>query len=762
MVLWSNGMAVNQVRMKVWRRVALWHGMAACILGLAACSKGGGSSESLAPLNPVSASTTLDIYPARIDAGPINLVAGGYVPLHQGDTWAYDSEAEGSTTVGGVTRAVLSGPDDAGQVVIQELEDTDATTETFVVAANGITQIDPFDSIDALPGIARDLPQWLMFANAAVSTGDTRIVDTAGDAGIDLDGDDKNERYRLHVIQTFKGLKTLPVLGQPTEVAHVLIQYVVEFRYTGDHSPRMITITLSEGYAPGLGLVQADRIVADSDGNVLVQQALSLRAAHVNGVNHNVSSAQLDQTALVQILPTLGGISNDVYKGHVTLTLSQPQAHVQVGHTELGQGIESVSTTALDSLHTRVDVLFKSGFTLGPGSFNDTLTITACVDRACKLPVSGSPFSVPTTAIVAQTQMPEAGVTALVPLSQQVLTHDVVAARYSRALGRVVMVASAPDNRLYLLNPATGTETSLALSRTPTALALSPDGSEAAVGHDGRVTWVDLATVGQAQADARQLNLSAKAFDLVLDATRHVHVAANSDQFEPLRTLDVATNTEALSTTTNGQNAVNFFHGRSRIALRPDGTALYTEDTALSPIRLKQWGLNAGQPGYVNDSNQVLTQELCEGLWWANDGQRMLTGCGLFVKSAPGSSTDMGYDSTLPLTAQGTGSAAYRLRDTQQHPDNGDWAVLEFAWMDCGISSYSSNGGCFHHLNVYADDSYTLKSKLGLGPVALAGSAYDQEGVAVFHSADGQHTYLITHLVRMATPTSAYLFQVVR
>lgn len=746
-------------------RFALWCSVAACALSIAACGGGGGGGGDNAPataLSPATVSTTLDVYPARTTADPINLVADGYVPLHQGDTWAYDDTVDGSTTVGGLTRAVLSGPDGAGQVAIQEQEDTDVSTEHHVVAADGITQIDPFDAVTALPGIARDLPSWLMFANAPLRMADTRTADRAGDAGIDLDGDNQNDSYRLHVVQTFKGLKTISVLGQPTEVAHLLTQYVVEFRYSADHSTRTVTVTLSEGYAPGLGLVQTDRIVNSSDEGVVALQVLNLRAAHVNGVDHSVSSAQLSQTTIAQILPTLGGIANDAYVAHLTLTLSQPAPYIQVSHTDTDQGIDSVSATALDSLHTQVDVAFKSGIALGQGSFHDTVLITACVDRACQIPVSGSPFSVPTTAIVGQTQMAEVGVAPLVPLSQQRLTHDVVAARYNPALGRLVMVSSAPDNRLYLLNPATGQETSLPLTRVPTALALSPDGSEAAVGHAGRVTWVALATVGQAQPDVRLLDLSATAFDLALDGMRHVHVAPASQQWDALHTLDVATHTETLSTAIDVQTGANFFQGNSRITLRPDGTALYTLDTMSNALPLKPWTLNAGVPSYVAPPTLAITGSLCDGLWWAHDGQRLLTACGLVLNSAPGSNADLHELGTLPLTHQGGASTAYRLRDAQQRPDNGDWAVLEYAWMDCSIAAQSNGGGCFHHLNVYADEGFTLKSKLALGPVAVAGLAYDQEGVAVFHSADGQHTYLITHLARMATAMSAYLFQVVR
>lgn len=734
------------------------------LLMAAGCGGGGGDSTSGAPtggtdtLTAAAVTTSLDAYPANTSGVSVSLASSGYFPFNQGDSWVFDNTSAGSTTVGGITRMVVSGPDGDGHVLLQELEGPYASVERYTVVPAGITEVDPLDAYSAAPGMYQDFPSWTLYSDVVQKPGIVRTLDRAGSTQADFDGDGKMDTYRLHADQVFKGFKTITVLGQPTQVAHFVVTYVLEFRYTSDNSTSKFTLVQSEAFASGLGLVATERVVV-RDGVELSRQRLALRAAHVAGVDHGVSSGHLDKTGITQIIPSVGALdpNGSYYKASITLTLDEPVVLVKAEFAN--KVIATVSTTSLNATHTRVDLLFKAAAELGSGTFNDTLTITACEDQACKLPATGSPFTLPVSAIVGSTRAPESGLAALEPARQQSLTHDVIAAKYSRGLNRVVMVSGSPSTRLYLMDPTTGVEQSLALSRVPTSLALSPDGSEAAVGHDGRITWVKLDTLAQAQPEVKLLDLSAKAYSLALDASRHVYVVPESDQWVNLRTVDVSTNVE--STTT----AVGGLYAKDSIVVRHDGHALYTQYADLSTSALHAWTLQSGVPVYVRESDPVaFDNSLCPGtLWMSNDDSGLVTGCGVIVKSSPGTSNDLVYKSTIPLTNQGMGSSAYRLRDLSQNPVGGQWAAIEYAWYDCGVNSIAPGyGRCFHHLNVYDDDSFALREKWGLGPVAIAGLAYDQDGVAVFHSADGQHLYLITRLRGMGNPSAAYLFQVVR
>lgn len=72
------------------------------------------------------------------------------------------------------------------------------------------------------------------------------------------------------------------------------------------------------------------------------------------------------------------------------------------------------------------------------------------------------------------------------------LGHDVVAATYSKAIDRLVMVSTTPQ-ALWILDPVTEQETRIDLANgPPISVGVSADGLAAAVGRNGGVTHVDL------------------------------------------------------------------------------------------------------------------------------------------------------------------------------------------------------------------------------------------------------------------------------
>jgi len=73
------------------------------------------------------------------------------------------------------------------------------------------------------------------------------------------------------------------------------------------------------------------------------------------------------------------------------------------------------------------------------------------------------------------------------------LTYTPLLSRYSKSLGKVVIVSAGP-NELHLVDPGTGTDTAIALPTTVKALSLSSNGQFAAVLHEGTVSLVNLAT----------------------------------------------------------------------------------------------------------------------------------------------------------------------------------------------------------------------------------------------------------------------------
>jgi hypothetical protein len=70
-------------------------------------------------------------------------------------------------------------------------------------------------------------------------------------------------------------------------------------------------------------------------------------------------------------------------------------------------------------------------------------------------------------------------------------SYAVVDAEYSLAQDRLVMVSQEPQ-ALHIYDPNSGNETTISLSHAPLAVAVSPNGQFAAVGHDKFVSYLNL------------------------------------------------------------------------------------------------------------------------------------------------------------------------------------------------------------------------------------------------------------------------------
>src|SRR5688572_10322428 len=68
------------------------------------------------------------------------------------------------------------------------------------------------------------------------------------------------------------------------------------------------------------------------------------------------------------------------------------------------------------------------------------------------------------------------------------LDFRVLDAEYSSSLERIVAVSATPQNRLWVYDPVGQSGSFLDLPLAPTCVSVSPDGLQAAVGHNAWVT----------------------------------------------------------------------------------------------------------------------------------------------------------------------------------------------------------------------------------------------------------------------------------
>lgn len=712
--------------------------------GLVACGGGGGGSTPESAAQPAQTGQAVDLSTTNI------------FPLHQGDAWVYDVTESESTTTSAITRTVITGPDAVGEATLREVDQDTINDTVYRVSAGGVSLLDPFGGEDMFPGMKTALPSFMAYPASSYTVGVPRTANAAGSLGRDWDNDGLDDNFEGSVTQTFRGMETIDVLGTARQVAHFTEVTVVTLTSSAIKDPntgalQTITVTFTEEnyFAPDIGLVRARRSAERADGyGVWAPSTLNLRAATVGGVSYATATAGLDRDS-IQVVASRFSKSAGALETVKVSTVDATNKPLYVMESHTNNGIDSVQLSRISASETDVLVQYAAPASKYEGTLNDTITLKVCYDSACKAEVKNSPIKIQSSYLVTSDPVEEVGVAALSVLRRTGLTHNVVDARYSQALNAIVMVSSWPANALYVYDTATRTEKTLALNKLPVALTLSPNGKEAAVGHDALVTWVDLTTLSaDASPNVKLLNLSTKAFDLVLDGYRHVHVTPAADQWVSLHSIDVDTNTESLV----GWLLYAGAHAKLNTAV----SAIYTSDNGLSPSDITRWNLDKGTASYVGDSRYHGDYAMCGNLWMSDDGDTIYTACGNAFKASATAAQDMLYTGALPLS---NGTYGWKIMSLSQTSAINEIALIEADNYQCLIIPTAA---CYNHLNLYTSDFMQLKNKFSLAPLAVAGRSYGQRGTAVFHGADGAGLFLISRLEGVPDPASEFYISVIR
>jgi hypothetical protein len=436
----------------------------------------------------------------------------------------------------------------------------------------------------------------------------------------------------------------------------------------------------------------------------------------------------------------------------VQLTIPEPPfggAHIRAEMTR--NAVLGVTQNGVSQTVTNLDIEFNSGRGLRPGVYDDTVTITVCYDNSCQRELDGSPFTI-TTRVTVDTG-PEPGVDPLAVLSREALPHDVIDAEYSTTLDAVVMVSAWPVDALYVYDVDAASERQLILSRTPTAVSIAPDGVTAAIGHDHRVTVVDLAQVGQPGAPAPVLlDVNADVVDLVADGGGKVHALERFQSWQDIHTVDIATNTEQLSTG-------NQLYGGSRGRLHPSGEFLYTADVrGISSDDLQKWDLTGDPVAWLGATPFQERHAVCSDLWFSPDGATIYTACGNSFRSSPDPAQDMLYAGELQLWEPR--DYDWLVRSLSHSAVTDEIALVEAVTDGCErIPAEAAR--CFTHLATYEGQFLNRQGVHAIGPVTVGERSYPQRGLFVFHDATGTRKILISKLDGMDDRGAEYYLSIV-
>jgi hypothetical protein len=214
------------------------------------------------------------------------------------------------------------------------------------------------------------------------------------------------------------------------------------------------------------------------------------------------------------------------------------------------------------------------------------------------------------------------------------LPYRPVAAKYSQALDKIVMVAANP-NQLHIYDPVSYNDVAVNLPKPPTSVAVSQNGLFAAVGHDGLVSYVDLTLA----AVVKTLAVGATVNDLLLGSD-YVYAATNNANWtNDLTYIQIST-----GTATTPYEPVYFTGG----ALTADGSGIYGTNDGFSPDDMWELTLTSGAVTGLNMSPYHGDYGDCGPVFLSQDGTRIYTACSTVYHTSTDPTLNMYYWGTLP------------------------------------------------------------------------------------------------------------------
>ncbi|MBC7954622.1 MAG: hypothetical protein H7Y33_01960 [Cytophagales bacterium] len=246
-------------------------GWVACIalVVLSACGGGDGDEprQGSAPqqTRPALPTVSEDTYPtgARLDYRSRN-----YFPAAPGDSWTYEHEQGGFTTGVTLSRAVSSAG--GADVLITETSRGEASSSRYRRTSEGLVAVRPLEGAPA--AMTQFVGDLLEYPEPFYAVGGTRRIVRQGNAGEDLDGDGVLESFRLEIGQVLVefGPLNLPNGRQLQNVAHLRTMTTLALQPSGmRYETYAETSTEDTWWAPGIGLVRAERSVVDLQGTVV-------------------------------------------------------------------------------------------------------------------------------------------------------------------------------------------------------------------------------------------------------------------------------------------------------------------------------------------------------------------------------------------------------------------------------------------------------------------------------------------------------------
>jgi hypothetical protein len=234
------------------------------------------------------------------------------------------------------------------------------------------------------------------------------------------------------------------------------------------------------------------------------------------------------------------------------------------------------------------------------------------------------------------------GIEAYLPVSANqyneekwLLDNKIIDAEFDRNNDVIIAVTDAPY-QLLKLDPETETVASVALNLPPLCVSVHPDGTHATVGHDGKVTYVDLG----AMSTIEEFNISEIPGDIVLAGNNYTYIFPQTGQWTDILCLNLDNGNTSQST------GYSIRH-RTKAKLHPSGEYMYGANNGVSPSDFEKYDIRSGTAHLMYDSPYHGDYSFGGDIWISDDGLRLFARSRNVFNSSTNQNTDMTYNGQL-------------------------------------------------------------------------------------------------------------------
>lgn len=284
-----------------------------------------------------------------------------------------------------------------------------------------------------------------------------------------------------------------------------------------------------------------------------------------------------------------------------------------------------------------------------------------------------------------------------------------VDAAYAKAIDKLVLVSANP-NQLHIFDPAARKDTIVPLNAPPLSLSVQPDGTRAAVGHDGWITLVDLNTASV----VKLISVPTDVYSLILAGNGYAYLFPKQewgDLFSLELTSGQVTRTSAIYNGREPRLHVN----RKNIYVGGQSQSKWDISGGVAKLSIG-WPSSAG----------------CGKLWLTEDGRRLFGDCGKAYTTSEVPAQDYQYNGTLSNT-----SRMVWLDESAK--------IATLAVIPSAGPSYSSSAKSIDDTQVqlYGDSFLEYLGAIPLPKFTVGGTAFPSHGRYVFWNQSGTALYAV-------------------